>query len=322
MPNHATRLLSLILILQSRPTWKAGEIAAELDVSERTVHRYMSDLEEMGIPIYTERGPCGGFGLLRGYRLPPMVFTAEEATVLTMGANLVRQLWGQTYQDTATAALAKLHKVLPDDLRQEIAEAQQSLHVAGLTAPSPRPWEPTLHTLRAALTRRQVVQCEYLDASLEMTEREIDPYALVFTMGYWYLIAYCHLRQAQRFFRVDRILHPTLLKQSYTIPADFSVKQYLQEASKMSPRDPAVIHLDPVVAPLAKERFGHWLPIEMHEDGSATARFEISNLEWTIGWALSWGSMARVLAPDYLVKRVQEEAEAIVKRYQDVKREP
>jgi predicted DNA-binding transcriptional regulator YafY len=126
-------------MLQSRPTWKAAELAAELNVSERTVHRYMGMIEEMGIPIYSERGPYGGFSLMRGYNLPPLIFTAEEATVLYMGANLVREVWGKTYSDAVTAVTAKLDNVLPDDLRQDVARAQRSLVVAGWTS---RNYEP------------------------------------------------------------------------------------------------------------------------------------------------------------------------------------
>ncbi|NLD44184.1 MAG: HTH domain-containing protein, partial [Chloroflexi bacterium] len=127
MGNVATRLLSLLLMMQSRPSWKASELAATLEVSERTIHRYMGMLDEIGVPIYSERGPYGGFSLLRGQRLPPLLFTAEEATVLTMGASLVREVWGQTYGDAVTSSIAKLDNVLPDDLREEVAEARRSL---------------------------------------------------------------------------------------------------------------------------------------------------------------------------------------------------
>ncbi len=71
MANVATRLISIILMLQRRGTLKASELAQELGVSERTIHRYMTMLDEMGIPIYSERGPYGGFSLVRGYKLPP-----------------------------------------------------------------------------------------------------------------------------------------------------------------------------------------------------------------------------------------------------------
>jgi len=194
MGNVATRLLSLILMMQSRSSWKAAELAAKLDVSERTVHRYMSMLEEMGIPIYTERGPYGGFSLIRGYKLPPLIFTAEEATVLYMGANLIREVWGQTYSDAATSVTAKLDNVLPDDLRQEVALARQNLVVGGLTARDYRPWEPTIHTLRSCIAERRSVCLQYRGFTLDETERVVDPYALSLQWGLWYMVGYCHLR--------------------------------------------------------------------------------------------------------------------------------
>ena len=117
MSNVATRLLSLILLLQSRSSWKAGALANELSVSERTIHRYIAMLEEMGIPIYSERGPYGGFSLLRGYKLPPLIFTAEEATVLYMGANLMREVWGWDFGDlsTVTVHVRRLRGKVEDD---------------------------------------------------------------------------------------------------------------------------------------------------------------------------------------------------------------
>lgn len=77
MTTPATRLITLIMLLQRRPNQKASELAEKLGVSVRTLHRYFAMLDEMGIPIYAERGPLGGFSLVRGYKLPPLVFTPE-----------------------------------------------------------------------------------------------------------------------------------------------------------------------------------------------------------------------------------------------------
>ena len=91
MTTPATRLITLILLLQRQPNQKAAKLAKELGVSIRTLHRYFGMLEEMGIPIYSERGPHGGFSLVRGYKLPPMIFTPEEAVVIYLGASLVAE---------------------------------------------------------------------------------------------------------------------------------------------------------------------------------------------------------------------------------------
>ncbi|MCP4544277.1 MAG: YafY family transcriptional regulator [Chloroflexi bacterium] len=316
MGNVATRLLSLIMLLQSRPSWKASELATELNVSERTVHRYMTMLDDMGIPIYSERGPYGGFSLVRGYKLPPLIFTAEEATVLYMGANLIRDVWGQTYDEAVTAVTAKLDNVLPDDLRQEVKQAQQNLVVGGLSRKDYRSWEPVLHTLRQCTGERRCVRLEYRGfARQESTERIMEPYALTFQWGLWYLVGFCRLRNDMRTFRVDRIQQITPLNNSFTVPADFSAREYLEKSMRFEPNHLVVVHLEASVAFEIRERHGHWMEFTDHADGSITARFGVTNLDWTTGWVLSYGSLAKVLEPLELITRVYEAAQGALQQY-------
>ncbi len=315
MGNVATRLLSLIMLLQSRATWKAGELAEELGVSERTIHRYMEMLDEMGVPIYTERGPYGGFGLLRGYKLPPLIFTAEEATVLYMGAHLIEEVWGQVYRDAVTSVTAKLDNVLPDDLRHEVALAQQSLVVGGLLAKDYRPWAPTMQALRTHIIARRSVRLTYRSFAQEETCRDVDPYALTFRGGLWYLVGFCHLRQEMRTFRVDRILTVAPLENRFILPHDFSVRDYFQNAPPFENKYTVVVHMDASVAPAVREYAGHWADITEHDDGSLTVQFGVSALDWPTSWVLGYGRAAQVLAPPELVEKVQQEAVAIAKRY-------
>ena len=316
MGNVATRLLSLIMLLQSRPSWKAAELAVELNVSERTVHRYIAMLDEMGIPLYSERGPYGGFSLVRGYKLPPLVFTAEEATVLYMGANLVRDVWGQTYDDAVTAVTAKLDNVLPDDLRQEVARARQSLVVSGLSRRDYRPWEPMLHTLRQCIGNRRRVRLRYRGfARQEDTERVVEPYALTFQWGLWYLVGFCRLRQDMRTFRVDRTQQVTALEETFAMPSDFSVREYLERSMRFEPNYTVVVQLEASVAFQVRERHDHWMEITDHDDGSITARFGVAGLDWTTGWVLSYGSAAKALEPPELIARLREAAEGALRQY-------
>jgi len=315
MSNVATRLLSLILLLQSRATWKAADLAEELGVSERTIHRYMGMLEELGIPLYSERGPYGGFALVRGYKLPPLIFTAEEATVLYMGANLVGEVWGQTYKDAVTAVTAKLDNVLPDDLRHEVASARQSLVISGLAARDYRPWEPLIHTLRECIVGRRCVRLVYQSFALEETCRDVEPYALTFHGGLWYLVGFCCLRQAMRTFRVDRIQHVTPLKTAFTIPRDFSARDYITQTLRFEDNFTVVVHVDAGIAPHIRERYGHWMALTERPDGSVIAQFGASTLEWATGWVLSYGESVRVLEPPELVERVRATAEAVLQQY-------
>jgi len=316
MANVATRLISLIMLLQSKPQWKAAELSGELNVSERTVHRYMGMLEEMGIPVYSERGPYGGFSLMRGYKLPPLIFTAEEATVLHMGANLVEEVWGRVYQDAVTAVTAKLDNVLPDDLRREVAQTQQGFIVSGLAARDYRPWGHTLQTLRECVSSRRGACLSYRDFNLETTCREVDPYALSFRWGLWYLVAHCHLRDAMRTFRVDRIESAERLDRRFTIPGDFSAKAYLDQAMQFDNRYTVVVHVTTSVAPHVRERMGHWTEIVDLEDGSVNVMMQVANLDWATGWVLSQGGEAVAVEPPELVARVRSTAQEILAKYQ------
>jgi len=317
MSNVATRLLSMILLLQSRPNRKARELAQELNVSERTVHRYIGMLEEMGIPVYSERGPYGGFSLVRGYKLPPLVFTAEEATVLYMGVNLVRDVWGQTYQQAITAVTAKLDNVLPDELKQQVSLAQQSLVVGGLTAMDYRPWEPTLHALRQCIGDRRRVRLSYHSFARQDTCREVDPYALTFQWGLWYMVGFCHLRKGLRTFRVDRIQDIAPLDTRFVLPRDFSVRDYLARNMRFEPQYRICVRLTANVAAEVRERYGHWMETADHPDGSITARFGVGTLDWTVRWVLSQGAEAQVLEPPELIARVKKAAQGALSRYPD-----
>jgi predicted DNA-binding transcriptional regulator YafY len=276
----------------------------------------MSMLDEMGIPIYSERGPYGGFSLMRGYKLPPLIFTAEEATVLYMGANLVREVWGRTYDDAVTAVTAKLDNVLPDELRQQVDLARQSLVVDGLTARDYRPWESTLHTLRQCIIERQCVELSYRAPGHEKEScRTIEPYALTFQWGLWYLVGLCHLRQDLRTFRVDRIQKAAALEQAFAMPEDFSVREYLARTMWFEPNYRVVIHLDATVATKVRDLHGHWMDLVDQADGSLIARFGVNNLDWTVGWVLSNGAAARALEPPELIARVVESAQGALQRY-------
>jgi predicted DNA-binding transcriptional regulator YafY len=317
MGNVTTRLFSLIQLLQSRAMWTASELADTLDVSVRTIHRYMETLEEMGLPIYAERGRGGGFALLRGYKIPPLIFTAEEATVLYMGANLMRKLWGRAYHEAIVSARAKLDNVLPDELRREVADAQRQMVIFGLTARDYEPWESMLQALRGCVNGRQRVRLCYQAFSQRETCRDVDPYALSFRSGFWYLIAYCHLRDAMRTFRVDRIQEIEPLQETFKIPPDFNARDYLERTMQMQHdvKHHVVIRLDEQVAHIVREYAGHWMELSEHDDGSVTAQFDTQDLNWAAGWALSYGAAAKVLAPPELVERVREQAQAVLEQY-------
>ena len=319
MANVATRLISIILMLQRRGTLKASELAQELEVSERTIHRYMGMLDEMGIPIYSERGPYGGFSLVRGYKLPPLVFTPEEATVLYLGSELVKDIWGASYHDAAVGAMAKLDNVLPDALCQEVKRAQRGLLVTGWQRRDYGPWAPILDDLRRCVSRRRQVRLTYQSFRQVVSERLVNPYALALQWGNWYLAGYCHLRGDLRTFRVDRIQRVEATDQTFELPADFNARDYLQRMAAEQPGTyyRVTVRFDPDVAHIVRERREEWQDLTEHEDGAVTLAFDASELAWPCRWVLTYQNKATVLGPPELARMVYDAAQAIAARYSD-----
>ncbi len=319
MPNTATRLITLIMLLQRQPNQKARELAEQLGVSRRTIQRYINMLDEMGIPIYSERGPYGGFSLVRGYKMPPLVFSPEEAVAVCLGTSLVGEMWGQLYQDAARGALAKLDNVLPDEQRHEVAWARQTLLATHMHRADNELLAPHLEKLRRATRERRRVTMVYRGREQpERLQRDVDTYALIHRWGWWYGVGYCHLREAIRSFRVDRIVELTLLDKTFDVPSDFDVQEYLAAESHTRPRFRVRIHFAPKAALLALDDRSLWDTVEEQPDASVIVTYAVQNLEWAARTVLSYGPDVVVLEPEELRRLVGERARAIAAQYTSV----
>jgi len=318
MSTTATRLITLIMLLQSQPNQKAAELAIKLGVSVRTLHRYMGMLDEMGIPVYTERGPYGGFSLVRGYRMPPLVLTPEESVAVALGTGLVEELWGHLYRNQARGALAKLENLLPDEQRHEVAWARKSLIATGMHRSDLDALGETLEKLRRASRERRRIQMQYQSRTqTEAGLREFDPYAIVHRWGWWYAIGYCHKREAVRTFRVDRIQELALLDQSFDIPAEFNIHSYLEQEVASRPGFPVKMRFAPEVAAMAREYAMGWDSTESQPDGSLIVTMKAPNVMWAASNALAYGPSVTVLEPEEVRRTVQEWAQATAALYLD-----
>lgn len=290
MASRAARLITLIMLLQRRPNQRAAELADALGVSVRSLHRYIAELDEMGIPVYSERGPHGGFSLVRGYKMPPLVFTPEEAVAVYLGASLARETWGPLYAEAAGAALAKLDNLLPHEQRQEVAWAQRSLVAFGQQRGDLAALAPRLETLRRAVRERRRVEILYAGMSHpEPTRRAVDCYALVHRWGWWYAVGYCHLRQAVRMFRIDRILELTLRDERYVVPPRFDVAAFLEQQADLAPQVRSRIRFLPEWAHLPADTRAMWAAVEPQADGSVVATLLSPNLQWAAVTVMGFG---------------------------------
>jgi predicted DNA-binding transcriptional regulator YafY len=317
MSNSATRLITLIFLLQNQPKQKASDLAEKLGVSIRTIHRYFGLLDEMGIPVYAERGPYGGFSLVRGYKIPPLIFSVEEAVAVYLGTSLVREMWGELYREAAGGALAKLENILPNEQRNEIEWARQSLIATGLHRADPKTWLPILAGLRKAVHEKNRVSVIYQSASpIKAQKRKVDPYALVLRTGLWYLVGYCHLRTAIRTFRVDRIQKLSILDQTFQRPQDFNIHDYLENEFSDQPSVRALLKFIPEAAHMVMSNRIIWESVEENSDGSTVVTLNAPDLPWLTSMALSFANWVTVLEPFELREMVRSWAEATAKLYQ------
>ena len=222
MPTPAARLLDVLEVLQSRPSVTGPELAERLGVDRRTVRRYVSALQELGIPVAGERGVGGGYRLGAGYRLPPLMFDDDEATALVLGLHAVRA------QPAAARALVKVQRVLPDRLR---GPAEALTRVATSTgAPTPATAPGALLELGDAIARGRRVLARSTRHDGEERRRELSPYGLVAHGDRWYLVAHDHARDAVRTFRTSRLHDVRLGGPATPPPAGFDPAAHVRRS--------------------------------------------------------------------------------------------
>jgi predicted DNA-binding transcriptional regulator YafY len=233
----ATRLLAALDLLQARPRITAARLAERLGVDARSARRYISRLRDLGIPIEADRGPYGGYRLLPGFKLPPLMLSDDEALAVTLGLLAARELGLSGALPAVEGALGKIERVLPVTLRERVSAVRQtvaldigaggppadatdpaSAHLASGPPDATTRWLPVLGL---AARQGQRVRMRYQSRASGQTDRALDPYGLVYHGGRWYAVGYCHLRHAARVFRLDRVLLAEPCDERFERPPDF-----------------------------------------------------------------------------------------------------
>lgn len=235
MYSPTTRLLTILELLQAHRQMSGGELARRLEVHPRTVRRYITMLQDMGIPVEAERGPYGGYRLRRGYKMPPLMFTDDEAVATTLGLMAIREFRFPVNVVAVEGALAKTERVMPLDLFERARGLQEALTFKFLQPPVQPLENDSLALLSLAVRRGQTVNMRYLSWHGRETERRFDPYGIVVNEGYWYASGYCHLRQDLRTFRLDRIVGLQALDLTFERPPDFDTLHHVLDSLATMP---------------------------------------------------------------------------------------
>jgi predicted DNA-binding transcriptional regulator YafY len=282
----------------------------------------MAALGEAGIPIISEAGV--GYSLVKGYHLPPVMFTAEEASALSIGGKLVEHLTDASLRREMESALLKIRSVLPRDRQDYLDRLERSTAIVShYAATTPRLSSQTLTPIQRALAERRVLGLDYQGSNRQdLTKREVESLGLIYYGDNWHLIAYCRLRRDVRDFRTDRILKLQLQNEIFSGHADFSLKSYLESKRYEGKFEMARIRFDvKVMDRVRRERSWGVVEIRSGPEGTEVTLLD-SSLEWLAEWVLSFGSLAQVLAPERLQKLVATEAERVAAKYAVIARAP
>ncbi len=315
--NRTERLFAEVLLLQNRPNMTSRHLAEHFGVSRRTIFRDLRALSESGVPLtYAEEG---GYEILEGYQLPPLMLTGREAATLLTGTEFMKLQPDASLRKDADEVALKIRSVLPknvqayiDRLRERTVLDPYWLHsVQAADAEEGRWYELS----EAIANQRQLHMRYYVPSRDELTQRTVDPLGLVYYTDHWNLIAHDHLRKAIRNFRLDRIEHLHTGIGRFEKPEGWDLEAYLR-ARAMSPQN------ERITIRFAEEAY-RWarrgIPAQIEEERSVATGTEVTfyfeNLDYVARWVLRYGAQAEVLAPEALRRRVADNARDVVTQY-------
>ena len=314
--NRTDRLLAIVLELQGKGWQRAEDLAETFETSKRTIYRDMLALGEAGVPVVSI--PGRGYSLVEGYFLPPLSFTADEATMLLLGSDVMAQSFDVQYRAAAESAGRKIAGVLPERLREDVRTLRERIaFIQRDISMTPGEAERLLALRRAMLEGRQArfsyFARSHADGAQTPTTRTVHPYSLAHIRNVWYLTAWDTTRRDVRRFRLARIDNLSVLDETFTRPEGFQAIR-----REISPEETIVVRvlLDHEVARWAREDPSFFRVAEEETAEGLLVMLHVRDEQEVVQWLLGWGRHLRVLEPELLRQRIAAEAETMLRRHQ------
>jgi predicted DNA-binding transcriptional regulator YafY len=293
---RATRLVSLLLLLQTRGQLTAAEIAERLDVSVRTVHRDVESLAAAGVPVDAMRGPAGGYRLAGGYRTRLTGLTADEAEAL-FAAGMPGPAAELGLGGELAAARLKLLAALPHELQERATRASRLFHLDTRGWCRAEDTVPHLPALAAAVWQGCRARIRYREKG-DVVQRTIDPLGLVLKGGAWYLVA--RRSAGMRVYRVSRVAAVRQLGEEFDRPPGFELTTFWEEWSRAFEQSRGRVDVRLRVS----EDVRRFLPGEPRIDADGSVLVAFQDLGDAYREVLRFGADAEVLEPAELRERV------------------
>lgn len=317
--NKSQRLTSVMYILTQVKGISAKEIAAKLQICERTAYRYLRELKELGYPVYPS---CDEEAGERKYLLTPVSFTGSEALALTAASQSLLKQEGLALCQHLKSALVKVESVIRSGedthayrrLKQHFTYLSEELRDYS-------PWQEMIAVISDCIRRSQSVTAVYDSYSGgKVSERTLDPYHFFWREGNLYLAAHCHLRNQICIFRIDRFKGVKALNNKFVCNSSFNLEDYLGSSFRVWSGTEEVNVRFLVYPPSSRffyeSCYHHSQQVQDLEDGKIICTLTVYNSPEIKSWLLSWGKQVEVLEPQDLREEIKAELQAGLQQYQ------
>lgn len=313
--NRVERISAILIQLQSKKIVKGQDLAKRFNISLRTAYRDIRALEESGVPIIGEAGV--GYSLMEGYRLPPVMFSRQEAISFLTAEKLVEKLTDASTFQTYQSALFKIKAVLRSDDKEHLEKMDDYIEVLrSAYLPKDKITSNHIQTILKSVSQKNRLLIHYFaHHDQRKSNRFVEPVGIFMQGQHWYLIAYCCLRNDYRNFRIDRILSSECTLQPFTQQHP-PLKTYLNQITKDEKDLHKVImriQTDKVKY-LGEQKFYNGYVSEKIVGADTEMTFLSSSLEGFARWYMMYGDVAEIIAPKVLKNRVKQIALAITKK--------
>lgn len=314
--NRIDRLHAILTHLQSKKRVTAQEIADRFNMSLRTVYRDIKALDESGVPVIGEAG--SGYTIMEGYRLPPVMFTQEEAAALLLGGKLAAHMTDASVKKHFESALFKIKAVLRTTDKEQMDMLGEHIEIIRSRIPEEEAPSQHLTALQKAIAdKRSIFILYHSNYNEEVSERIIEPIGLCHYSANWHLIGWCRLRNGYRDFRVSRIKRLQLKDEQFDISVHPSLQDYLKTMASSHDLHEVVLRFDKdVVKYMQNQKYWYGFVREEEEQDFVRMHFVTGSLQGLGRWLLMFTNAVRVESPASLQTMMQGFAAEMRDHYQ------
>lgn len=303
--NSSERRLKLMLILQ-QPGKKltVNELAERFDVSRRTIFRDFNALQEINVPVTWDR--YSGYGLIEGFKIPPLMFTSKELATIMVGLNFVKSQVDEGLVEDAKGVEVKIKNVLPDELKNFMTSLEgRTIVDPYLKFGGEKKKGGSWYLINSAIAQQKRMQFKYTTKSGETGIRKIDPYILVFYQDHWNVIGKSHLRGEIRNFILEKVEDVKILEEKYHLKEELDVEGLIFRSDGSSRSITLVV-----------EKSEIWLlegslPAKIIKKTELNSKkikveFDFDNLDFINEWLLQFGKKVKIQKPEELIEKRKE----------------